>query len=146
MLDKLEAPKGSNKSRKRVGRGNASGSGKTCGRGHNGQNSRSGGGVKAGFEGGQMPIHRRLPKRGFTNIFRVNYSIVNVSDLERVFNAGDTVDKESLINSGLVNKKRNPIKVLGNGEITKSLTVKVDVYSKSAKEKLAASGSTLEEV
>lgn len=146
MLDKLEAPNGSNKKRKRVGRGRASGMGKTSGRGHKGQNSRSGGGVKAGFEGGQMPIHRRLPKRGFTNIFRVNYSIVNVSDLERVFNAGDTVDKESLINSGLVNKKRNPIKVLGNGEITKSLTVKVDVYSKSAKEKLAASGSTLEEV
>lgn len=144
MLDKLEAPKGSNKSRKRVGRGNASGSGKTCGRGHNGQNSRSGGGVKAGFEGGQMPIHRRLPKRGFTNIFRVQYNIVNVGDLERVFNAGDTVDKESLISSGLINKKRNPVKVLGSGDITKSLNVKVDIYSKSAIEKLKACGGTAE--
>lgn len=144
MLDRLKAPKGSNKKRKRLGRGEASGLGKTSGRGHKGQNSRSGGGVKAGFEGGQMPIHRRLPKRGFTNIFRVKYNIVNVGDLERVFNAGDTVDKESLISSGLINKKRNPIKVLGNGDITKSLNVKVDIYSKSAIEKLKACGGTAE--
>jgi len=144
MLDKLQPNKGSNKKKKRVGRGEASGLGKTSGRGHKGQKARSGGGVKPGFEGGQMPIHRRLPKRGFSNIHRKDFEVVNVADLERVFNAGDTVDKEALLKSGLVSKKSSLVKVLGNGEITKALTVKVNAFSESAKSKLSSSGGTAE--
>ena len=122
--------------RKRVGRGPGSGTGKTSGKGHKGQNARSGGGVRPGFEGGQLPLFRRLSKRGFNNYnFRTVYATVNVGDLER-FEEGTTVTKELLIEAGLVKKELDGIKVLGNGELTKKLTVKADKFSSTAKEKI----------
>ena len=130
--------------RKRVGRGPGSGTGKTSGKGHKGQNARSGGGVRPGFEGGQLPLFRRLSKRGF-NIynFRTVYATVNVGDLER-FEEGTTVTKELLIEVGLVKKELDGIKVLGNGELTKKLTVKATSFSKTAKTKIESVGGTIE--
>ncbi len=122
-LHELSPSPGSTKKRKRIGRGNASGFGTTAGRGYNGQKSRSGGNVRPGYEGGQMPIHRRLPKRGFTNIFKKQYSIINVSDLSK-FESGSVVDEVTLIQSGLVKGRRDGIKILGNGSIEVSLTIK----------------------
>ena len=130
--------------RKRVGRGPGSGTGKTSGKGHKGQNARSGGGVRPGFEGGQLPLFRRLSKRGFNNYnFRTVYATVNVGDLER-FEEGTTVTKELLVEAGLVKKELDGIKVLGNGELTKKLTVKADKFSSTAKEKIENVGGTTE--
>ena len=130
--------------RKRVGRGPGSGTGKTSGKGHKGQNARSGGGVRPGFEGGQLPLFRRLSKRGFNNYnFRTVYATVNVGDLER-FEEGTTVTKELLIEVGLVKKELDGIKVLGNGELTKKLTVKADKFSSTAKAKIENVGGTTE--
>lgn len=136
---------GGSKPRKRVGRGLGSGLGKTAGRGHDGQNARSGGGVRPGFEGGQMPLFRRLPKRGFTNIFAKEFAIVNIEDLN-VFADDTVVTPELLIEEGLVKKGKviDGIKVLGNGEITKKLTVKSHKFSKSAVEKIEAAGGKTE--
>ena len=132
------------KTRKRVGRGAGSGLGKTSGKGHKGQNARSGGGVRPGFEGGQLPLFRRLSKRGFNNYnFRTVYATVNVGDLER-FEEGTTVTKELLIEVGLVKKELDGIKVLGNGELTKKLTVKANKFSSTAKAKIENVGGTTE--
>ncbi len=137
-LHELKPDKGSRKKRKVVGRGAGSGHGKTSCRGHNGQNSRAGGGVRPGFEGGQMPLARRLPKYGFTNIFRKEYDIVNLADLERISAEGE-VTAETLADRGVVGGKRR-LKVLGNGDITKPLTVKASKFSKTAAEKIEKAG------
>ena len=140
----INQPEGAVKSRKRVGRGVATGNGKTSGKGHKGQNARSGGGVRPGFEGGQLPLFRRLSKRGFNNYnFRTVYATVNVGDLER-FEEGTTVTKELLVEVGLVKKELDGIKVLGNGELTKKLTVKADKFSSTAKAKIENVGGTTE--
>ena len=145
-LHELHASKGANKPVTRKGRGIGSGNGKTAGfgRGHKGQKARSGGKVRIGFEGGQMPLARRLPKVGFNNIFATQYAIVNVADLEAAFNAGDVVDTEALKAKGLVKKTLDGVKVLGNGELTKALTVKAAAYSASAKEKIEKAGGKAE--
>jgi large subunit ribosomal protein L15 len=132
--------------RKRVGRGPGSGTGKTAGRGHKGQQARAGGGVSVGFEGGQMPLYRRLPKRGFNNaLFRTVYAIVNVGQLEAAFEDGATVDAAAIRAAHLVNAKTGPIKVLGGGELSKKLTVKVDRLSGSARKKIEAAGGEVAE-
>ena len=133
----------SNKAVKRVGRGHGSGNGKTAGKGHKGQNARSGGGVRIGFEGGQMPLARRIPKRGFNNIFAEKYAIVNVSDLNK-FKEDTVVDTELLVASGLVKKSENGVKVLGNGELNVKLTVKAAKFSQSAIEKIEKAGGKAE--
>ena len=143
-LGNLSPKKGSNRERKRVGRGQGSGRGKTATRGHKGSKSRSGYGVRPGFEGGQMPLQRRLPKRGFTNIFRKEYAIVQVKALE-AFEAGSRVDREALIQAGLIDKRTTLVKVLANGELTKSLTVAVDKVSEGARKKIEAAGGTVED-
>ena len=143
-LSNLAPKSASTKERKRVGRGQGSGRGKTATRGHKGSKSRSGYGTRPGFEGGQMPLQRRLPKRGFTNIFKKEYAIVNLSDLDR-FDAGARVDREALIAAGLIKKRDIAVKVLANGDITKSLTVAVDKVSGSARQKIEAAGGTVEE-
>lgn len=143
-LHELKPAEGSTKSRKRVGRGNGSGLGNTAGKGHKGQGSRSGGGVRPGFEGGQMPMTRRLPKRGFTNNFGKEYTVINVSDLEERFEQGAEVTIESLFETGLIKKVMDGVKVLGEGELTKSLTVKVQKVSKTAAEKITAAGGKVE--
>ena len=125
-LHELSPAPGSVKERKRIGRGAASGQGKTAGKGHKGQKARSGSNAHIGFEGGQMPLQRRLPKRGFNNIFAKEIVTVNVSDLEKRFNDGDVVDAEALIKVGLIKKAKDGVKVLGNGDLTKKLTVKVN--------------------
>lgn len=142
-LNELKPAPGTKRKRKRVGRGAGSGMGKTATRGQDGQNSRSGGGVRPGFEGGQMPLARRLPKRGFTNIFAKTYSIVNVGDLNR-FEDGTEVTAELLKKERLIRKFNDGLKVLGNGEITKKLTVKADKFTKTAADKIAAAGGTAE--
>ncbi len=142
-LSSLKPPKGARKKRKRVGRGAGSGHGKTSCRGHKGQNSRSGGGTPPGFEGGQMPLQRRLPKRGFTNIFKKRYSLINVKDLCR-FDRDSLVDPAALIKSGLVKKVYDGIKVLGNGEIDRPIVLKVHKWSKSAQDKIVAAGGKVE--
>ena len=140
-LNELESLK---KDRKRVGRGPGSGNGKTSGKGHKGQNARSGGGVRPGFEGGQLPLYRRLSKRGFNNYnFRTVYATVNVGDLER-FEEGTVITKELLIETGLVTKELDGIKILGNGELTKKLIVKANKFSSSAKTKIENVGGTIE--
>ncbi len=142
----LQPAEGSRKARKRVGRGPASGTGKTAGRGMNGQKSRSGGGKGAGFEGGQTPLARRLPKLpGFRNPNRVEYIAVNVSRLEKCFDAGDVVDGDTLVAKRIIKRESDLVKVLGDGELTKSLTVKVDRVSATAKSKIEAAGGKVEE-
>ena len=143
-LHELSPVEGSKKDSKRIGRGHGSGWGKTSGKGHKGQKARSGGSIRPGFEGGQMPLARRLPKVGFNNIFATQYAIVNVADLEAAFNAGDVVDTEALKAKGLVKKTLDGVKVLGNGELTKALTVKAAAYSASAKEKIEKAGGKAE--
>ncbi len=142
-LYELSPAPGSTKEPKRKGRGPGSGNGKTAGRGHKGQNARSGGGVRVGFEGGQMPLYRRLPKRGFNNIFAKSYVTINVSDLE-AFESGATVGPAGLKEKGLIKKSLDGLKVLGNGEITKALTVKAVKFTGSAKEKIEAAGGKAE--
>lgn len=132
-----------NQKRKRLGRGTATGQGKTAGRGQDGQNSRSGGKVRPGFEGGQMPLYRRLPKRGFTNIFAKDFAIVNIEDLNR-FDENAVITPELLKESGLVKKLKDGVKILGNGEINKILTVKANKFSKTAAEKIEAAGGKVE--
>lgn len=142
-LHELSPAPGSVRDVKRIGRGHGSGHGKTAGKGHKGQWARSGGGVRPGFEGGQMPLARRIPKRGFNNIFAKVYQTVNVSDLE-VFNDGITVDAELLKAQGIIKKELDGIKVLGDGELTKNLTVKAAAFSASAKEKIEKAGGKAE--
>lgn len=144
-LNTLSPAEGSKKAGKRLGRGIGSGLGKTGGRGHKGQNSRSGGGVRRGFEGGQMPLYRRLPKRGFTNINSKVIVGINVSALE-AFEDGAVVTVEELLAKGIVKNPRDGVKILGNGELTKKLTVKANAFSQGAKSKIEALGGTVEEV
>jgi large subunit ribosomal protein L15 len=141
----LSPVKGSKKRRKRVGRGPGSGHGKTSCRGHKGQNSRSGGGAPPGFEGGQMPLHRRLPKRGFTNIFKKHYSLIHIRDLNR-FTPNSTLDIEALENAGLVKRIKDGVKLLGDGEISHPLVIKVHKVSKTAREKIENAGGKVEVV
>lgn len=143
-LSNLSPQPGSRKPRKRIGRGLGSGHGKTATRGHKGHKARSGGGIKLGFEGGQMPLQRRLPKRGFNNIFKKVFAIVNIQDLER-FAADTRVDKQALIAAGLVSKHDDLVKILGNGELKQALTVAVDKVSGSARQKIEAVGGKIEE-
>ena len=142
-LSNLSPPKGSAKTRKRVGRGPGSGHGKTSCRGHKGQKSRSGGSIRPGFEGGQMPLARRLPKRGFTNIFKKQYALIQVRDL-MTFEKGSVIDPGVLLESGLVSKLLDGVKLLGNGDIDRPLTVKVHKCSRAAQAKIVAAGGTVE--
>lgn len=144
-LHEMKPAEGSRKKRKRVGRGMSSGMGKTSSRGHNGQNSRSGGGVRLGFEGGQIPLFQRLPKRGFTNINRKEYAIVNLDTLNR-FDEGTEVSPELLIESGIVSNAKSGIKILGNGTLEKKITVKAHKFSASAKEAIEKAGGQTEVV
>ena len=143
-LHKIRPPKGAKHAKKRVGRGPGSGHGHTASRGHKGAQSRSGFSFKRGFEGGQMPLHRRVPKRGFHNPFRVEYAVVNLDTLAEVFEAGSSVTPELLRERGLVRQSRARIKVLGRGDITKKLTVQAHKFSGAAAEKIAAAGGTTE--
>ena len=142
-LNELSPPKGSKRSRKRLGRGPGSGTGKTSGKGHKGQNARSGGGVRPGFEGGQMPIQRRLPKVGFANIFKKKIAIVNIRDLSK-FESGSVVDEAALIRSGIIKGRRDGIKLLSQGDIAFPLTLKVNGASRIAKEKIEKAGGKVE--
>ncbi len=142
-LHELKSAEGSRKKRNRVGRGMASGNGKTSGRGHKGQKARSGGGVRPGFEGGQMPLFQRLPKRGFTNINRKDYSIVNLEKLNQ-FDEGTEVTPELLVESGVISKVNTGVKILGNGTVEKKLTVKAHKFSASAKEAIEKAGGQTE--
>ena len=144
-LHELSPAPGSAKDAWRKGRGPGSGNGKTAGKGHKGQNARSGGGVRPGFEGGQLPLYRKLPKRGFKNHFAKEYAIINVSDLNK-FEDGATVNLETLMNAGIIRKPLCGLKVLGNGEITKKVTVEAAIFSASAKEKIEAAGGKTEVV
>ena len=144
-LNNLKAPEGATHKKKRVGRGPGSGLGKTSGRGNKGQKSRSGYSAKRGFEGGQMPLHRRLPKRGFTNIFKRVWAEVNLARLEELFDAGATITIDTLIESGLVRKSlRDSVAILGKGELSKGLTVNAHRFSESAKQKIEAAGGKAE--
>jgi large subunit ribosomal protein L15 len=142
-LSELRPAEGAKSDRKRVGRGKGSGLGKTAGKGHKGLRARSGGGTKPGYEGGQMPLQRRLPKRGFVNVFRKEWAIVNVKSLNR-FPAGSVVDAEALRKEGLIKGTADGVKLLGDGEVDRKLTVKVDRASRSAVEKIVAAGGTVE--
>ncbi len=144
-LESLKCPVGSRKAPKRVGRGHGSGWGKTAGKGHKGQNARSGGGVRPGFEGGQMPLQRRIPKRGFNNIFAPRVVSVNVGHLDR-FGDGSVIGANELIEMGFIKRRFDKIKILGDGELTKSLTVKAQMFSKSAIEKIKSAGGKAEVV
>ncbi len=144
-LDELKPNKGATFSRKRIGRGIGSGTGKTSGKGHKGQNARSGGGVRPGFEGGQMPLYRRLPKRGFNNIFAKQYVTINVEQLEKLED-GTEVTAETLKENGIISKTLDGVKILGRGELTKKLNVKVAKLSKSAIEKIEKAGGKAEEM
>ena len=143
-LHELSPAAGSTKERKRIGRGAGSGQGKTAGKGHKGQKARAGHGMRPGFEGGQMPLQRRLPKRGFNNIFRKVIVAINVADLNAKFEDGAVVDAEALKNVGLVKNYFDGVKILGNGELTKKLTVKANAFSESAKQKIEAAGGNAE--
>ena len=142
-LHELNAPAGTSRNRKRRGRGTATGQGKTGGRGMNGQKSRSGGGVRLGFEGGQMPLYRRIPKRGFTNIFGTTYTTLNVEDLNR-FEEGTEVTPAMLVELGVLKQVKDGVKILGDGELKKSLKVKAHKFSKTAVEKIEAAGGKAE--
>lgn len=144
-LNELAPEKGANRGRKRLGRGVGSGAGKTAARGTKGHKSRSGGGVRPGFEGGQMPIHRRLPKKGFTNIFKKNIVTINIRDLLR-FESGSTVDQAALMAAGLIKGRFDGIKLLGLGDIDFPLTIQVNQVSKSAGQKVKAAGGSVEEI
>ena len=143
-LHELKPAEGSTHRTKRVGRGHGSGWGKTSGKGHKGQNARSGGGVRAGFEGGQMPLVRRIPKRGFNNIFRTEYTVVSL-DILNLFEAGSTVDLATLYNAGKISDNKLPIKILANGKIDKAINVKAHKFSATAKAAIEAAGGTVVE-
>ena len=143
-LHELYPAAGATKEVKRIGRGHGSGHGKTAGKGHKGQWARSGGGVRPGFEGGQTALARRMPKRGFNNIFATEYTVVNVADLEARFENGAVIDTEALIEAGLVTKVLDGVKILGNGEVTKNFTVKAAKFSESAKAKIENAGGKAE--
>lgn len=142
-LHELSPAPGSVKECKRIGRGHGSGNGKTAGKGHKGQKARAGRGMRIGFEGGQMPLQRRIPKRGFVNIFGKEYAIVNLSSLD-VFKSGTVVDAEKLIKAGIIKNVMDGVKILGNGDIKKKLTVKATAFSESAKQKIEAAGGKTE--
>jgi large subunit ribosomal protein L15 len=142
-LSNLQPAPGSHRNRKRIGRGHGSGTGKTSGKGHKGQKARSGGSIKPGFEGGQMPLQRRLPKRGFNPLTRKEYALVNLRELE-LFESGSVVDIEALGKAGLVGQIKDGVKILGDGDLTKALTIKAHKFSKSAQEKIAAAGGSVE--
>ena len=144
-LHELSPAVGSTKAPYRKGRGAGSGNGKTAGKGHKGQNARTGGGVRPGFEGGQLPHYRKLPKRGFKNHFATQYAIINLSDLD-VFEAGAVIDLDTLVANGIIKKTFDGLKVLGNGEVTKAFTVKATKFSASAQEKIEAAGGKTEVV
>jgi large subunit ribosomal protein L15 len=143
MLNTLQPTPGSRRPRKRLGRGPGSGTGKTSGKGHKGQNARSGGGVRPGFEGGQLPLFQRLPKRGFKNVNRKDYAIINLDDLN-AFSAGDVVSPETLLGRNVIKKVLSGVKILGNGQLEKALTVKAHKFSKSAEEAIKKAGGTVE--
>jgi large subunit ribosomal protein L15 len=145
-LSDLKPARGAKQTKKRVGRGPGSGNGKTAGRGHKGAQSRSGYSYKRGFEGGQMPLHRRLPKRGFNNLFRTEYAVINLDQLEASFDQGATITPDTLRAAGLIHGKRLPIKVLARGDVTKALTVQAHKFSGRAAEKLAAAGGKAEAI
>lgn len=144
-LHELSPARGSRKARKRIGRGIGSGKGKTAGRGTKGQNSRSGGGVRPGYEGGQMPLHRRLPKRGFKNIFRKKIAAINIKDLKK-FESGGLVDEAELVRRGIIKGQRDGVKLLGSGEIDRPLKIKVNQVSNNARKKIEAAGGSIEVV
>lgn len=144
-LNSLSPAPGSTKNRKRIGRGIGSGHGKTATKGHKGQKARSGGSIKPGFEGGQMPLQRRLPKRGFRPLVRAEYVLINLSQLD-VFESGSVVDRSAMDAKGLLKKSTLPVKVLANGDLNKSLTIKADKFSKSAVDKIVSAGGTAEEL
>ena len=143
-LHELSPAEGSTKVAKRIGRGHGSGNGKTAGKGHKGQKARSGGSIRPGFEGGQMPLQRRVPKRGFNNIFAAKAAIVNLGDIDARFEAGAVVDAQALMDCGLVKDCKNGVKVLGNGEMTKSLTIQAKSFSKTAQNKIEGAGGKAE--
>ena len=143
-LNELKPVEGARHYKKRVGRGVGSGMGKTATRGHKGQNARAGGGVRPGYEGGQTPLFKRLPKRGFTNIYRKEYAVVNLGDINSKFETGAVVDVNALKQAGLVKKEYEGVKILSNGELTKAVTVKAAKFSKAAAEKITAAGGTIE--
>ena len=143
-LHELTPAEGSTKVAKRIGRGHGSGNGKTAGKGHKGQKARSGGSIRPGFEGGQMPLQRRVPKRGFNNIFAAKAAIVNLGDIDARFEAGAVVDAQALMDCGLVKDCKNGVKVLGNGEMTKSLTIQAKSFSKSAQDRIEGAGGKAE--
>ena len=144
-LHELQPAAGSVKEVKRIGRGHGSGQGKTAGKGHKGQKARSGGSIRPGFEGGQMPLQRRIPKRGFNNkVFAKEYAAVNVSELEKRFESGAVVDADALIESGAIKKVMDGVKILGNGELSKKLTVKAVKFTEAAKEKIEKAGGSAE--
>lgn len=145
-IHELSPAAGSNRETKRIGRGHGSGWGKTAGKGHKGQWARSGGGVRPGFEGGQTSLARRMPKRGFNNIFKTEYAVVNIRDLEKRFESGDVVDEQAIMDSGLIKKPLDGIKILGTGDLTKKLTVKVTKFSETAKSKIIGAGGQAEEL
>jgi large subunit ribosomal protein L15 len=145
-LHELSPVAGSKKDVKRIGRGHGSGWGKTSGKGHKGQKARSGGSIRPGFEGGQMPLQRRVPKRGFNNIFRKKIVAINLTQLEAKFESGAVVDTEALKTAGLVKNSFDGVKILGNGELTKNLTVKVNAFSQSAKDAIEKAGGKVEVV
>ncbi|MEP6924305.1 MAG: 50S ribosomal protein L15 [Pyrinomonadaceae bacterium] len=145
-LNNIKAPKGSTHKKKRVGRGPGSGLGKTSGRGHKGQKSRSGYSAKTGFEGGQMPLHRRLPKRGFTNIFKKQWIEISLAKLEASFAAGDEITPEILHKRGLIKKAKHDLVILGTGDLSKSLNISAHRFTKTAREKIEKAGGTVTEV
>ena len=144
-INSLKPAIGSKKNRKRIGRGTGSGHGKTATKGHKGQKARSGGSIKVGFEGGQMPMQRRLPKRGFNPLTRKEYSVVNIGQFD-IFEAGSSIDIEALLKSGLISRVQDGVKVLATGELTKSLTIKAHKFSAAAREKILGAGGTVEEI
>lgn len=143
-LHELKPAEGTRKARHRVGRGTGSGNGKTCGRGHKGQKARSGGGVRPGFEGGQMPIYRRLPKRGFKNIWAKQYAEVNVKTLDKFFDDGAVVDAVTLVEAGILKNIYDGVRILGDGDITKKLTIRAQGFTKTAVAKIEAAGGSAE--
>ena len=146
ILNELKAPKGATKNKKRLGRGESSGTGKTSGKGHKGQKSRAGGYHKVGFEGGQMPLARRLPKRGFTNIFRLEYAVVNLADLNQLDASIKEISIEVLKSQGVIKKMHSGLKVLGTGDLTRAITVTAKKFSQTAKDKIAKAGGKAVEI